>query len=125
MNEYIKIYTHLGLETYKDWIKNIFPNAAGAHYLYRDNRMNLDYQLNERYFCHYYGKPRSTAGTMERATKPLSNRSQPRPIQKPSKRVGCKSYLHILKHHNEKGDSVRIIYYILHNGHNPGAAIDL
>ncbi|KAF0545756.1 hypothetical protein F8M41_001931 [Gigaspora margarita] len=29
MNEYVKVYHHLGLNTYKDWIKNILPNIAG------------------------------------------------------------------------------------------------
>ncbi|RIB27200.1 hypothetical protein C2G38_2161179 [Gigaspora rosea] len=33
MNEYIKIYTHLEVNTYKDWIKNILPNIAGANYI--------------------------------------------------------------------------------------------
>ncbi|CAG8703617.1 8991_t:CDS:1, partial [Ambispora gerdemannii] len=67
----------------------------------------------------------STAGTMKRATKPLSDRNQPRPTQKPSKKLGCKSYLRVLKHDNDKGNAVRVVHYAFHNGHTPGVDEDL
>ncbi|CAG8639658.1 3710_t:CDS:2 [Ambispora gerdemannii] len=62
---------------------------------------------------------------MKRANRPLSNRSKSRPIQKPSKKLGCKSYLRVLKCHNEKGNLVRVIHYTRHNGHIPGTDEDL
>ncbi|CAG8630579.1 5252_t:CDS:2 [Ambispora gerdemannii] len=85
MNNYIKIYTHLELNT----------------------------------------NPKSTASTMKRANRPLSNYSNSRPIQKPSKKLGCKSYLRVLKCHNEKENSVQVIHYTSHNGHIPDTDEDL
>ncbi|CAG8666108.1 7512_t:CDS:1, partial [Ambispora gerdemannii] len=65
MNNYIKIYTHLELNTYKDRIKNILPNISGANYIRKDNRENAEYVLNERYICHCSKNLKSTASTMK------------------------------------------------------------
>ncbi|RIB00629.1 hypothetical protein C2G38_2233576, partial [Gigaspora rosea] len=57
-NDYIKVYTHLKLDTYIDWIKNILPNISGAHYIRHTRRDNQEYELNDTYLCHCAGKPR-------------------------------------------------------------------
>ncbi|CAG8661619.1 6043_t:CDS:2 [Ambispora gerdemannii] len=124
-HDYMKIYTHLELETYKDWIKNILPNISGAYYIRKDNHESSEYKLNERYIYHCNGNPRSTTGIMKRVIKPLSDRNFSHPIQKLSKKLGYKSYLRVLKRHNEKGNAVHIIHYTFHNGHTPGTDEDL
>ncbi|CAG8621403.1 7337_t:CDS:2 [Ambispora gerdemannii] len=120
-HDYMKIYTHLELEMYKDWIKNILPNISGAYYIRKDNRESSEYKLNERYVCYCNENSRSTASTMKRAIKPLSDHNFSRSIQKLSKKLGYKSYLRVLKRHNEKGNAVHIIHYTFHNGHTPGS----